>query len=212
MLSNCDAGEDSWEPLDSKEIKPVKPVNPKGNQPWLFIGRTDAEAKVPIFWPGVRQSMELQRVRHDLAIEQQGYNEVVCGPWSNNRTGILLRRGGEETHTHAEAGPREDTGEDHRPLAKGRGLRRKQPVNTRISDFSLWDCEKTGFCSVTWSVILSYSSPRRLAAKRSYPMSKVRSSSCTYSHEEIPHVQGKRNPSETVGAEKGHQRADRLKP
>ena len=34
--------------LDSKEIKPV---NPKGNQPWVFIGRIDAEAKVPIFWP-----------------------------------------------------------------------------------------------------------------------------------------------------------------
>ena len=33
-------------PLDSKEIKQV---NPKGNQPWIFIGRTDAEA--PIFWP-----------------------------------------------------------------------------------------------------------------------------------------------------------------
>ena len=33
-------------PLDSKEIKPV---NPKGNQPWVFIGRTDAE--VPILWP-----------------------------------------------------------------------------------------------------------------------------------------------------------------
>ena len=33
-------------PLDCKEIKPV---NPKGNQPWIFIGRTDAEA--PIFWP-----------------------------------------------------------------------------------------------------------------------------------------------------------------
>ena len=33
-------------PLDSKEIKPV---NPKGNQPWLFIGRTDAEAV--IVWP-----------------------------------------------------------------------------------------------------------------------------------------------------------------
>ena len=32
--------------LDSKEIKPV---NPKGIQPWIFIGRTDAEA--PIFWP-----------------------------------------------------------------------------------------------------------------------------------------------------------------
>ena len=35
-------------PLDSKEIKPV---NPKGNQPWLFIRRTDTEAEVPIFWP-----------------------------------------------------------------------------------------------------------------------------------------------------------------
>ena len=33
-------------PLDSKEIKPV---NPKGNQPRIFIGRTDAEA--PILWP-----------------------------------------------------------------------------------------------------------------------------------------------------------------
>ena len=33
-------------PLDCKEIKPV---NPKGNQPWIFIGRTDAEA--PILWP-----------------------------------------------------------------------------------------------------------------------------------------------------------------
>ena len=35
-------------PLDSKEIKPV---NPKGNQPWKFIGRTDAEAEAPILWP-----------------------------------------------------------------------------------------------------------------------------------------------------------------
>ena len=35
-------------PLDSKEIKPV---NSKGNQPRMFIGRTDAEAEVPILWP-----------------------------------------------------------------------------------------------------------------------------------------------------------------
>ena len=34
-------------PLDSKEIKPV---NPKENQPWIFIGRTDAEAEAPILW------------------------------------------------------------------------------------------------------------------------------------------------------------------
>ena len=35
-------------PLDSKEIKPV---HPKGNQPWIFIGRTDVKAEAPILWP-----------------------------------------------------------------------------------------------------------------------------------------------------------------
>ena len=35
-------------PLDSKE---TQPVNPKGNQPWIFIGRADAESEAPIFWP-----------------------------------------------------------------------------------------------------------------------------------------------------------------
>ena len=35
-------------PLDSKEIKPV---NPKGNQLWIFIGRTDADAEAPLIWP-----------------------------------------------------------------------------------------------------------------------------------------------------------------
>ena len=35
-------------PLDNKEIKPI---NPKGNQRWIFIRRTDAEAEAPILWP-----------------------------------------------------------------------------------------------------------------------------------------------------------------
>ena len=35
-------------PLDCREIKPV---NPKGNQSWIFIGMTDAEAETPILWP-----------------------------------------------------------------------------------------------------------------------------------------------------------------
>jgi len=35
-------------PLDCKDIKPV---NPKRNQSWIFIGRTDAEAEMPILWP-----------------------------------------------------------------------------------------------------------------------------------------------------------------
>ena len=43
-------------PLDSKEIKPV---SPKGNQPWIFTGRTDTEAEVPILWPPDRQSQPI---------------------------------------------------------------------------------------------------------------------------------------------------------
>jgi len=39
-------------PMDCKEIQPV---NPKGNQPWIFIGRTDAEAEAPILWPCLMQ-------------------------------------------------------------------------------------------------------------------------------------------------------------
>ena len=35
-------------PLDSKEIQPV---HPEGNQPWIFTGRTNAEAETPILWP-----------------------------------------------------------------------------------------------------------------------------------------------------------------
>ena len=41
MLLNCGVGEDSWQSLGRKEIKPV---NPKWNQPWIFPGRTVAEA------------------------------------------------------------------------------------------------------------------------------------------------------------------------
>ena len=44
MLLNCGAIES---PLDKKE---VKPVNPKGNQCWIFIGKTDAEVEAPILW------------------------------------------------------------------------------------------------------------------------------------------------------------------
>ena len=52
-------------PLDSKE---TKPVNPKGNQPWIFIGRTDAEAEAPILWPPdaknqlIRKNLMLRKI------------------------------------------------------------------------------------------------------------------------------------------------------
>ena len=49
MLLNCGAGEDSWESLGLQ--KKIKTVNPKGNQTWIFNGRTDAAAESPILWP-----------------------------------------------------------------------------------------------------------------------------------------------------------------
>ena len=48
MLLNCGVGENSWECLDCKEIQSV---HLKGNQSWIFIGRTDPEAEAPILWP-----------------------------------------------------------------------------------------------------------------------------------------------------------------
>ena len=47
MLLNCGVEKTLESPMDCKEIKPV---NPKGNQLQIFIGRTDAEAETPIFW------------------------------------------------------------------------------------------------------------------------------------------------------------------
>ena len=48
MLLNCGVGKTLESPLDCKEIQPV---HPKGDQSWVFIGRTDAEAETPVFWP-----------------------------------------------------------------------------------------------------------------------------------------------------------------
>ena len=49
MIFNCGVGEKILKsPLNCEEIKPV---NPKGTQSWIFIGRTDAETEAPILWP-----------------------------------------------------------------------------------------------------------------------------------------------------------------
>ena len=45
---------DPWywrRPLSPLNCKKIQPVHPKGNQSWMFIGRTDAEAETPILWP-----------------------------------------------------------------------------------------------------------------------------------------------------------------
>ena len=48
MLLNYGVGKDSSDPLHCKKIQPV---HPKGDQSWVFIGRTDVEAETPILWP-----------------------------------------------------------------------------------------------------------------------------------------------------------------
>ena len=58
MLLNCGVGEDFEGPLDSKEIQPV---HPKGDQSWVFIGRTDAEAKAPVLWPPDERTDSLEK-------------------------------------------------------------------------------------------------------------------------------------------------------
>ena len=56
-------------PLDRKEIRPV---NPKGNQPWIFIGRTDAEAETQKLWPPVWRSNSLEKTLMLEKIESGG--------------------------------------------------------------------------------------------------------------------------------------------
>ena len=68
-------------PLDCKEIKPV---NPKGNQSWIFIGRIDAEAEVPILWPPHEKNWLIGKdpdAGRDWGQEEKGTTEVEIVGW-----------------------------------------------------------------------------------------------------------------------------------
>ena len=74
-------------PLDCKEIKPV---NPKGNRPWIFIGSTDAEAKAPICWPPDVKSQLIGKdpdVGKDWRQEEKGITEDEMVGWYHRLTG-----------------------------------------------------------------------------------------------------------------------------
>ena len=58
MLANCGAEKTLESPLDCKEIQPV---HPKGDQSWVFFGRTDAEAEAPILWHLMRRADSLEK-------------------------------------------------------------------------------------------------------------------------------------------------------
>ena len=65
-------------PLDCKEIQPV---NPKGNQSWIFIGRTDAEAEIPILWPPDGKNWKDPDAGKDWRWEEKGTTEDEMVGW-----------------------------------------------------------------------------------------------------------------------------------
>ena len=70
-------------PLDCKEFQPVRP---KGNQLWIFIGRTDAEAEVPILWPPDAKSQVTGKdpdAGKDWGQEEKATTEDEMASWLN---------------------------------------------------------------------------------------------------------------------------------
>ena len=71
-------------PMDSKEIKLV---NPKGNQPRIFTGRTDAEVEAPILWPSDVESLLIGKysdARKDEGLEEKGMTENKMVGWHHS--------------------------------------------------------------------------------------------------------------------------------
>ena len=74
-------------PLDSKEIKSV---HPKGNQPWIFIRRTDAEAEAPILWPPDLKSWLIRKhpdAGKDWRPKEKGVTEGEMVGWHHQLNG-----------------------------------------------------------------------------------------------------------------------------
>jgi len=74
-------------PLDCKEIQPV---HPKGDQPWVFIGRTDAEAGTPILWPPHAKSGLVGKdpdTGRDWGQEEKGMTEDEMAGWHHQLNG-----------------------------------------------------------------------------------------------------------------------------
>ena len=72
-------------PLDCKEIKPV---NPKGNQSWIFFGKIDAEAEAPILWPPDMKSQLIGKdpdAGKDWGQEEKGAAEDKMVGWHHQQ-------------------------------------------------------------------------------------------------------------------------------
>ena len=73
-------------PLDSEEIKPV---NPKGNQPRIFTGRTDTEAEAPVLWPADAKSQLTEKTDagKDWGQEEKGTTDDEMVGWHHQLDG-----------------------------------------------------------------------------------------------------------------------------
>ena len=74
-------------PLDCKE---TKPVNTKGNQSWIFIGRTDAKAEAPVIWPHDAKSQLVRKdpdAGKDCKQEEKGITEDKMVGWHHRLNG-----------------------------------------------------------------------------------------------------------------------------
>ena len=80
-------------PLDSKEIQPV---HPKGNQSWIFFGRTGAEAETPIFWPSDVKSWLIRKdpdTRKDWGQQEKGTTQDEMVGWQHWLNGHEFEQG-----------------------------------------------------------------------------------------------------------------------
>ena len=75
-------------PLDFKE---VQPAHPKGNQSWVLIGRTDAEAEIPILWPPDENNLVIWKdpdAGKDWRREEKGMTENEMVGWHHQLNGL----------------------------------------------------------------------------------------------------------------------------
>ena len=87
MLLNCGVGGDSWESLGLQEIQLV---HPKGDQSWVFIGKTDVEAETPILWPPHVKSWLFGKdpdAGKDWRQEEKGTTEDEMAGWHHRLSG-----------------------------------------------------------------------------------------------------------------------------
>ena len=87
MLWNCGVGEDSWESLG---LQGIQPVHPKGDQSWVFIGRTDVETETPILWPPHVKSWLIGKdpdAGRDWGQKEKGMTEDEMAGWHHQLNG-----------------------------------------------------------------------------------------------------------------------------